>query len=70
VAVPNTGDYGTFVDVSISLAAGTGPLFLVFTGTGGGLFDIDDFALTGGQPPTSQVRNTPAARSFEREVYR
>jgi hypothetical protein len=37
--------YGLFYR---ALAAGTGPLFLVFTGTGGGLFDIDDFALTGG----------------------
>jgi type 1 glutamine amidotransferase len=49
VNVPNTGGYGTFVEVSTPLSAGTGPLFLVFTGTGGGLFDIDDFALTGGR---------------------
>jgi type 1 glutamine amidotransferase len=48
VAVPKTGGYGAFVEVSAPLAAGTGPLFLVFAGAGGGLFDIDDFALTGG----------------------
>ncbi len=45
VAVPNTGGYGTFVDVTTTLNPGTGPLFLTFTGSGGGLFDIDDFAL-------------------------
>lgn len=43
--VANTGGYGNFVDVTAGLTAGSGPLFLVFTGTGGGLFDIDDFAL-------------------------
>jgi type 1 glutamine amidotransferase len=46
VTVPNTGGYGTWVDVSTSLTAGSGPLHLVFTGSGGGLFDVDDFALT------------------------
>ena len=47
VAVPNTGDYGAFADVSTRLTPGNGPLFLVFTGVNGvGLFDIDDFALT------------------------
>ena len=44
VAVPNTGGYGTYTDVSTTLTAGSGALYLVFTGTGtGGLFDIDDF---------------------------
>ena len=46
VSVPHTGGYGTFVDVTTTLTRGTGPLFLVFNGTGGGLFDIDDFTLT------------------------
>ncbi|HEU4426824.1 MAG TPA: ThuA domain-containing protein, partial [Pilimelia sp.] len=46
VGVPNTGGYDAFVDVSTPLTAGTGTLVLRFTGTGGGLFDIDDFALT------------------------
>ncbi|MEV4517844.1 ThuA domain-containing protein [Dactylosporangium sp. NPDC049525] len=50
--VTNTGGYGTFVDVTTTLSAGSGALFLVFTGTGtGGLFDVDDFALTGGTTP-------------------
>ena len=49
VNVPNTGGYGTYTDVSTTLSGGSGALYLVFTGTGsGGLFDVDDFALTGG----------------------
>ncbi|GIF63810.1 hypothetical protein Ais01nite_18450 [Asanoa ishikariensis] len=61
VAVPNTGGYGTYADVSTSLTAGSGSLFLVFTGSGGGLFDIDDFALTGTTPPaTNLALNKPA----------
>ncbi|GIF51478.1 N-acetyl-beta-hexosaminidase [Asanoa ferruginea] len=48
VAVPNTGGYANYIDVSGSLtSAGSGALFLVFTGAGSGLFDIDSFALTG-----------------------
>jgi len=63
--VANTGGYGNFVDVSTGLSAGNGPLFLVFTGSGtGGLFDIDDFALTGGTdpppPPGNLALNRPA----------
>ncbi len=46
VNVPNTGGYDRFVDVSTSLTAGSGSLVLTFAGTGGGLFDVDDFALT------------------------
>ena len=52
VTVPNTGGYGTYTDVSTTLSGGSGALYLVFTGTGtGGLFDVDDFALTGGSTP-------------------
>jgi len=48
INVTNTGGYGTFVDVSAPLSAGSGPVFLVFLGTGtGGLFDVDNFLLTG-----------------------
>ncbi|GIF72588.1 family 20 glycosylhydrolase [Asanoa siamensis] len=53
VAVPNTGGYGSYADVTTSLTAGSGALFLVFTGAGGGLFDVDSFALTGGTAPTN-----------------
>jgi hypothetical protein len=45
MTVPNTGGYGNFVDLFTGITAGSGPLYLVFTGTGSGLFDIDDFAL-------------------------
>ncbi|MET7394810.1 carbohydrate-binding protein [Dactylosporangium sp. NPDC005572] len=63
VAVGNTGGYGTFVDVSTTITAGSGALFLVFVGTGtGGLFDVDDFELTGGSnpPPTNLALNKTA----------
>ena len=61
VGVPNTGGYDAFVDVSTTLNPGTGALVLRFTGAGGGLFDIDDFALTGnGQPSTNLALNRPA----------
>ncbi|MFI5911385.1 ThuA domain-containing protein [Dactylosporangium sp. NPDC051541] len=46
VAVPNTGGWETFRTVTASLASGTGPLFLVFRGNGGSLFDVDEFTLT------------------------
>ncbi|GIG92666.1 glycosyl hydrolase family 95 catalytic domain-containing protein [Plantactinospora endophytica] len=63
LTVPNTGGYGTFTEVSTSLTSGSGPVFLVFTGTGGGLFDVDEFELTGtGNPPpgTNLALNKPA----------
>jgi hypothetical protein len=56
VTVPNTGGYGNFVEVSTAITAGSGPLYLVFTGTGGGLFDVDDFALTAPPPASSRVQ--------------
>ncbi|GAA3208065.1 ThuA domain-containing protein [Actinocorallia longicatena] len=46
VAVPNTGGWSTFADVSTGLTGvPNGPvnLYLTFTGTGAGLFDVDDF---------------------------
>ncbi|MGW4111170.1 ThuA domain-containing protein [Actinosynnema sp. NPDC004786] len=48
VAVPGTGGFDRFVDVSTALTgSGTGPVFLVFVGTGaGGLFDVDHFTLS------------------------
>ncbi|MBP2708702.1 carbohydrate-binding protein, partial [Microbispora sp. RL4-1S] len=47
VTVPVTGNWDTFTTVSTTLnGAGTGPLFLVFTGGSGYLFDLDTFALT------------------------
>jgi glucose/arabinose dehydrogenase/PKD repeat protein len=49
VTVPNTGGYGTYTTATTPLTPGSGPLYLVFTGTGtGGLLDIDSFTLAGG----------------------
>ncbi|KIR61117.1 ThuA domain-containing protein [Micromonospora haikouensis] len=57
VAVPNTGGWTTYADVSTTLAgvpAGTQTVYLTFTGSGTGLFDVDDFTLvrSGGTPGT------------------
>ncbi|MEO3850325.1 ThuA domain-containing protein [Streptomyces sp. B8F3] len=49
VAVPNTGGWSTFTEVSTTLSnvpSGTQNVFLTFAGTGGGLFDVDDFTFT------------------------
>jgi glucose/arabinose dehydrogenase/PKD repeat protein len=48
VAVPVTGGWETFQSVTTTLTGtATGPLFLVFTGSGTGyLFDVDTFTLT------------------------
>jgi glucose/arabinose dehydrogenase len=51
VAVPVTGGWDTFTDVTTSLAnqpAGTTTLYLRFTGGAGSLFDVDDFTFTTG----------------------
>jgi type 1 glutamine amidotransferase len=56
VAVPNTGGWNTFADVTTTLTnvpASTQNLYLTFTGGGTGLFDVDDFTLVrGGGNPT------------------
>ncbi|MFI6316712.1 ThuA domain-containing protein [Nonomuraea sp. NPDC050556] len=51
VAVPNTGGWSTFADVSAPLSnvpAGTANVYLTFTGSGTGLFDVDDFTFVAG----------------------
>ncbi|MEV6108117.1 ThuA domain-containing protein [Streptomyces sp. NPDC051940] len=48
VGVPVTGGWETFTTVSTAVNAGTGPLYLTFTGGSGALFDIDTFTLTYG----------------------
>ncbi|AZM50992.1 glycosyl hydrolase [Streptomyces sp. WAC 06738] len=53
VAVPNTGGWSTFADVSTTLSnvpTGTQDVFLTFTGGGSGLFDIDEFTFTKDSP--------------------
>ncbi|MEV1332671.1 ThuA domain-containing protein [Micromonospora costi] len=63
VAVPNTGGWNTFADVTTTLSgvpSGTQNLYLTFTGSGSGLFDVDDFTLVrgtgGGTPGTGPIR--------------
>ncbi|WP_309111187.1 ThuA domain-containing protein [Saccharothrix sp.] len=56
VAVPNTGGWTTFADVRTPLSAvpnGPHNLHLTFTGTGSGLFDVDDVTLV--KPPPEPV---------------
>ncbi|MEV4625322.1 ThuA domain-containing protein [Micromonospora sp. NPDC049523] len=51
VAVPNTGGWETYADVTTTLSnvpSGTQNLYLTFTGGGTGLFDVDDFTLVRG----------------------
>ncbi|MGC4750497.1 ThuA domain-containing protein [Micromonospora sp. DT201] len=62
VAVPNTGSWTTFANVSTALSgvpSGTQNLYLTFTGSGTGLFDVDDFTLvkgSGGTPGVGPVK--------------
>ncbi|GAA1358940.1 family 20 glycosylhydrolase [Catellatospora chokoriensis] len=52
--VANTGGWANYTDVTTTIGSGSGPLYLVFTGTGS-LFDIDSFALTGTTPPATRI---------------
>jgi glucose/arabinose dehydrogenase/PKD repeat protein len=62
VTVPVTGGWETFQDVTTSLSnqpAASAPLFLVFKGGSGALFDVDDFSFgtaTGGGGRSGEVR--------------
>jgi hypothetical protein len=54
VAVPVTGSWETFTNVTAALnpgPAGTTSLYLVFKGGAGNLFDVDAFTLDTGAPP-------------------
>jgi type 1 glutamine amidotransferase len=56
VAVPNTGSWTAFANVTTALSgvpSGTANVYLTFTGSGTGLFDVDDFTFvkSGGPPP-------------------
>ncbi|WP_117671491.1 ThuA domain-containing protein, partial [Micromonospora sp. MW-13] len=56
VAVPNTGGWTTYADVSAPLTgvpAGSQNLYLTFAGTGTGLFDVDDVTLVRSSTPTN-----------------
>ena len=76
VAISPTGGWETWVDVTgtITPPTGTHPLYLVFTGGAGSLFDVDDFTFTSGgtppQPGANLALNKPAtASSLESAAY-
>ncbi len=47
VAVPNTGSWDTFQNVTTTLTGtGSGPIFLTFTGGSGALLDVDTLTIT------------------------
>ena len=84
VAVPNTGSWTTFADVSTALTgvpSGTQTVHLTFTGSGSGLFDVDDFTLvrstgTGGAGPIKglagkclDVRSGSSADGTQIQLY-
>jgi hypothetical protein len=55
VAVPNTGSWTTFANVTAGLSgvpSGTANVYLTFTGSGSGLFDVDDFTFVKSGGPT------------------
>ncbi|MEU7948711.1 ThuA domain-containing protein [Micromonospora taraxaci] len=58
VAVPNTGSWDTYANVTTALSnvpSSTQNLYLTFTGSGTGLFDLDDFTLVKGGGGTNGV---------------
>ncbi|MEN3360765.1 MAG: hypothetical protein V7637_4747, partial [Mycobacteriales bacterium] len=61
VAVPNTGSWDTYTNVTAPVTAGpnsAGALYLVFAGGAGSLFDVDSFTFTtsgGTTPPPAGV---------------
>ncbi len=85
VAVPNTGSWTTFADVTTTLSnvpSGLRNVYLTFTGSGSGLFDVDDFTLvrgsggTGGTGPITglagkclDVRNGATADGTQIQIY-
>ncbi|MEU8331581.1 ThuA domain-containing protein [Micromonospora sp. NPDC048839] len=62
VAVPNTGSWSTYANVTTTLSnvpSSTQNLYLTFTGSGTGLFDLDDFTLVkggGGTPGVGPIK--------------
>jgi cytochrome c len=71
VQVPQTGSPDTYVDLPatpITDPGGTHPLFLVFTGTGGGLFDVDAITVAG--PGVAQPTVSQCTPSTPEEGYR
>ncbi|MFF5171717.1 ThuA domain-containing protein [Micromonospora sp. NPDC000089] len=86
VNVPNTGGWTTFADVSAALSGvptGSQNLYLTYSGSGSGLFDVDDFTLvrgggsgTGGTGPVKglagkclDVRSAATADGTQIQLY-
>ncbi|MFC4588521.1 ThuA domain-containing protein [Sphaerisporangium corydalis] len=65
VAVPNTGSFDNFQNVTTTLnGSASGALFLSFTGGSGSLFDVDTFTLTKtSTPPTTTTTEGEAFTS-------
>jgi glucose/arabinose dehydrogenase len=70
VQVPSTGGWDTYADIPpapVTDPGGSGPLYLVFSGTGtGGLFDVDNIqvqgeGVAGGGGPVGCTPSTPEA---------
>ncbi|WP_153454261.1 ThuA domain-containing protein [Streptomyces smaragdinus] len=57
VTVPVTGNWETFTTVSTAVNAGSGPLYLTFSGGSGALFDVDTLTVTYGQTQTALDQN-------------
>ncbi|MFY1617100.1 ThuA domain-containing protein [Micromonospora sp. WMMD736] len=85
VTVPNTGSWSTYANVTTTLSnvpSGTQNLYLTFSGSGTGLFDVDDFTLvkgTGGGSGVGpvkglagkclDVRNAATADGTQIQIY-
>lgn len=80
VSIPNTGGWESFADVSVQLSnvpAGTHTLYLMYSGGGGSLFDIDAFTIVradsgppgalprAGWTATASVSGEPAANMLD-----
>jgi type 1 glutamine amidotransferase len=73
LAVPGTGGWETFTTVTAALAApaGTGSLFLTFTGAEGrDLFNVDSFTVLGGGGNGDLARGRPVTASSTYEAHR
>ncbi|WP_157522285.1 ThuA domain-containing protein [Herbidospora cretacea] len=75
ITVPNTGSWDTYADVTAALSgvpSGSANIFLTFTGTGTGLFDVDDFTFLRSCTPTVTnlaLNKTATASSVEAAQY-
>lgn len=72
VAVPNTGGWSWFQDVSTTLSdvpQGTADGCLTFDGSGSGLFDVDDLAFTAPGPGPGRTVPGRSGRCHPRRTH-